>query len=316
MALFGRFKFLVENKITGLTSETKWMANLVLNSAFTLVSSSSSSVTWRIELGTGSAPPTIADNALEAFLVKRTATSSGLINGASTSFSSPVYSTSNGFDFVFSLGAVVGNLSEIGLSLNDTLVTRALITDELGDPTTITVGANDILTVKYLIGYDIDTSHPPGVAVVDFDGQAINLSAKWCNIGLGAANKNGMNNGVFPLHNINNGERVWIVETLPSDPLSNISGGTTPISFLNSVSGIGISNFWQLGMVATGSSWTKTISYTSVAGSNTGNWNGFCIGADGANAGSIIALFEFDSTFIKLANQQVTISVTMNVLRG
>jgi hypothetical protein len=64
----------------------------------------------------------------------------------------PLYRTTLTFAYTFTQGAVVGNISEVGIgwaTTGNTLFSRALILDNLGSPTTITLVAIDQLTVYY-----------------------------------------------------------------------------------------------------------------------------------------------------------------------
>jgi len=313
--LFGRFQFIIKNVKTGKVTEHEWMENLVLNNAFTTKTITPSAT---IQLGTGSTPPTIADTSLETFLVSMSAGSpSATKAGASTDFVAPIYSTSAGWEETFGLGQVVGNVSEIGIDLTGVgLVTRALITDGAGDPTTITLGVDDILTVNYLMGYEIDTSHPPGSVTVDFGGQNIDLTVKWVDLGKGTGNQNTMNGTIFPYMAgyLFGSAKMYFIETLPSDPLSNYEGGVTPISYLSPESTPGVSRYTE-NITPTGSSWEFEITLTSPLGDQTGNWNGIGLGAS-VTGDTLVALFEFSETFVKAANQQVEITVKYIIQRA
>ncbi len=314
--LFGRFQLIVKNVKTGKIKDTGWIENLVLNNCFNYNFANAGNASWVIELGTGSTPPTFSDLSLETPLVSISAGSySSVKAGASTDFVDPIYSTSAGWETTFALGAVVGNVSEIGVSASGNLFTRSLITDGAGDPTVLVVGVNDILTVNYLMGYEMDTSHPAGSVTVDFDGVDINLTAKWVGLGQGASNLNGMNGQVLPyIVSSWTQQRFWVVDTLPSDPLSDINGGVTPITYLTSSSGVNVTGTWSSNLIPTGSSWTKEMTFTSLVGGETGGWNGVAIG--GSAASTPIVLFEFDSTFTKLSNKQIDITVKYEIQRA
>lgn len=70
------------------------------------------------------------------------------------------------------IGAIVGNISEVGVRLGSrigsTVDSRALIVDSQGAPTTITVTAEDKLVISYTLKYIIPIQ--PSVSVVDFLG--------------------------------------------------------------------------------------------------------------------------------------------------
>ena len=310
LKLFGKFQLIVKNVKTGKVTDTGWIDNLVLNSNFDNAFIPTGSFFTYINLGTGSVVPTLADTSLDNFLVNLSVgAASSSLAGASTDFVDPIYSTSAGWESTFALGAVVGNISEIGLSRgnNSDYLTRALITDGVGDPTTITLGVDDILTVNYRMGYEMDTSHAAGAITVDFDGSNIDLTAKWMNLGKGALNLNGMNGQTSPQYPGNAGY-FRVVDVLPSDPLSDPDGGATAISYL-SPTPVNTGST----VTATGSTFEVKQTLVSELGQHTGDWNGVTIGP-AVSTPSV--LFAFDTTFTKLANQKVTITVSYLIQRA
>lgn len=310
IGLFGRFQLSVKNTKTGKVTDTRWINNLVLNNAFTSVLSNEF---WYIQLGTGSTAPSVSDTSLVSLLVTSPLTAiSPTKAGATTTFTDPIYSTSAGIEVSFAIGAVVGNVSEIGAYAGGKLLTRALITDEFGVPTTITLGVDDLLTVHYLIGYELDTSFPAGSAVANFNGTNINLTPKWVDLGKGLSNSNGMNGNPLPYMVAGYITSYYrVVSTLPSDPLSDINGGVTPAIYLTPSSSTG--GAWNLDIAATGSSWLHTTTFTVSLSGGVGEWNGIAIGP---NIGMPAVLFEFDAPFTKTASQEVTISVQFELQRA
>lgn len=307
--LFGRYRLIVENCLTGGITDTGWQDNLVLNGAFTVDDTDMNAVSWYLRLGSGSTPPTPSDTTLESFLYGTFV--SAPYSGLPADFNSPIYSTTSRFSHNYATGEVIGNVSEIGMSAT-ALITRALITDALGDPTTITLGVNDKLTVSYDIGYEIDTSHPAGSIQLTFDDGVntpvvLNATAKWCDLGRGANCRNLMNGKVLPMFCGDNSSVARVVDDIPSDPLGDINGGVQGITYTGGTISTGS---WKDGVVATGSSWTKEISVTSGEGEHTGNWNGLTVTS---GAGYPVMLFEFDTTFVKLSNQIVDITLKYEV---
>ncbi len=309
MKLFGRFRIQVKDTITGKDTDTGWIDNLVLNNTFTQLRLPVSNYSWIIQLGTGTTPPTLADTSLETWLYSKGV--SGGWDGGGAAFNDPIYSTSGILSQEYALGEVVGNISEIGLSNTSSstgnLHTRALITDGAGDPTTITLTSTDILKVTYEVGYEIDTSFDAGAVTVDFDGQSVDLTAKWLSLGKGGANGNGMNNQILPYMTTSWTQQwVTVYSTLPTDPLNTgTAGGVTLYKAKQGGN-------WSANYSASGSSWIKYITFTLPTGTATGDWVGIGIGG-GTNQG--IVLFEFSEPVTKTDLQEFKIVLRFQIQR-
>lgn len=105
-----------------------------------------------LHIGTGGTTPVFADTSLQSFI----ATKTGANWSANTSvLTGDDYVKESKNTFTFAIGAVVGNISELGISTtsNETsdIQTRALFKDGAGDPTTITVTSQDQLVVTYFV---------------------------------------------------------------------------------------------------------------------------------------------------------------------
>lgn len=100
----------------------------------------------RCVVGTGSATPATTDTQLQTFVASTTTLQSSSSGAQNTE---PYY----GYYFTtyrFAAGAAAGNLAEVGMGwANTSLFSRALILDGLGNPTTITVLADEFLDVTY-----------------------------------------------------------------------------------------------------------------------------------------------------------------------
>lgn len=97
------------------------------------------------QVGTGTSTPTELQTNLDS-LVASTYTRS--INSGSSG-GTPEWYYFYECTYTFPLGGVVGNITELGVHNGSNLMTRALIKDELGDPTAIAVGATEQLIVIY-----------------------------------------------------------------------------------------------------------------------------------------------------------------------
>lgn len=142
-----------------------WFENLILDAGLNRMGTGT--FLDYAQVGTGSTAPAITDTALVARVG-----SSNTINTSSTgaASSSPYYGY-NRKTFRFAAGTATGNLSEVGVGWASTgsLFSRALIKDAFGDPTTITVLADEVLDVTYeLRSYAPLTDSAP--AVVNISG--------------------------------------------------------------------------------------------------------------------------------------------------
>ncbi len=131
-----------------LIKETDWFDNLVLNTGLNRLPSGSAVTVCR--LGTGSSTPTESQTSLDSQIASTTSYSLS----SSTNKGAPYYQAEHTMAYSFSQGAVVGNITEIGVgwgTTSGTLFSRALILDTNGNPTSITLTSIDQLTVYYKI---------------------------------------------------------------------------------------------------------------------------------------------------------------------
>lgn len=155
----GEYRLVVNS---GMDSEkdTGWFDNLITDGGLDQYGTTSlGNATLYASVGTGTTAPAVTDTAL----VNRIGPSSSPINGTdgATSSGSPNYSMVITKDYAFALGAVVGNIAEIGVgpaSNGTSLFSRARIIDGAGVPTTLTVTSMDQLTVYYRLTVTNDMS--------------------------------------------------------------------------------------------------------------------------------------------------------------
>lgn len=169
-AMAGRFKLERKKADSGVVvHETPWMDNLITNAGLDSYYTAPSFAYGmgypiaQIRVGTGNTTPQFTDIALANDLA-----GAGGINGTSSIVSSnyvaasgptPAYwSTINKYQF--GTGVAAGNLTEIGAQPygQSALFSRALITDSNGNPTSITVLSDEILTVTYELRLYLDTT--------------------------------------------------------------------------------------------------------------------------------------------------------------
>ncbi len=176
----GQYQVQLLNAEGEVTYDSGFRPNMILDNFFqcTLVNDAyrpqNGNVTLRV--GTGSTPPQPTNTSLQNLLASTISTSATAraftVDGTTWKFEDTT-------TFRFTLGSVVGALSELGICMdgvananNTTVHTRALITDVNGSPTTVTVTAQDQLLITYklaVIGTDTD-----GTGQVTIGGQVYN----------------------------------------------------------------------------------------------------------------------------------------------
>ena len=110
------------------------------------------------KVGTSSNTPAVSDTALGA---KTGSASSSGTKTSSVQYSTTPYYSQHQTVYTFAVGAVSGNLTEIGFFSADTggiMWSRALIKDSGGNPTTLTLLATEQLKVTYIVRRYIPTS--------------------------------------------------------------------------------------------------------------------------------------------------------------
>jgi hypothetical protein len=133
--------------------------NLITDNGLELIGNTSGNFLAACRVGSGNTTPVNTDNALVA-QVAGTSTNSSVYGGVDVS---PRYGYRR-ITYVFARGAAAGNLTEVGISPVTTggLLSRALILDGDGNPTTVTVLSDEILSVTYefrtYLPDDVDSS--------------------------------------------------------------------------------------------------------------------------------------------------------------
>ena len=126
-----------------------WFPNLITNNGLNLINFGKGNMTSYCYVGSGSTAPTVNDSGLQNKIA--TATGSTTFDNYSAKATPPYYGYTTR-SWTFAPGKAVGNLSEVGCGkdiLGVDIFSRSLITDALGNPITITVLADDYLTVIY-----------------------------------------------------------------------------------------------------------------------------------------------------------------------
>lgn len=132
-------------------------------------------------VGASSTPPTVGDPGVLSPIgnaqYRSTTTETGI------SFAGTVATFTTTKEFVFPVGAIVGNISEVAVSAvtdNTQALSRALIKDGTGTPITVPVTANDQLVVRWSLAHVIETR--PSPQVLDVNGTPTTVTLRVCQI--------------------------------------------------------------------------------------------------------------------------------------
>ena len=155
--IHGRFKLLAMRPDGAVRAETPWFSNMILDAGLNRLGTTVSAAGFCV-VGTGTSEPALAQTQLETFVAS---TSTLQANSANTIATSP-FGARKVNTYRFALGAVVGNMTEVGVGWTaTTLFSRELIRDSEGVPTSFTVLVDEQLDVVYEV-----TVYPPLVDVV------------------------------------------------------------------------------------------------------------------------------------------------------
>ena len=176
----GRYKLAVFGGHRGRI-ETPWIENLITNGGLDMLAVDVSHLDT-CAVGAGNTAPDASDTELASLLASTTTTQSVSVFDNN---SSP-YEITKTIVKRFAQGAAEGNVAEVGIgSAANALFSRALIVDDEGDPTTLTVQSDEYLDVTYqVIGYppltDVeDTISITGSGSHDIVFRAAQLGASW-----------------------------------------------------------------------------------------------------------------------------------------
>lgn len=197
VGVMGRFKFIRRRGDESVIEETPFGKNHFLDNGLDLIMGRDFGGNNGLEgchVGSGNTPPTDDDQSLESFVA---GTSTILSTNGSTDVVdrvTRVYTT-----FRFDVGQAAGNLSEVGISIgwssggnnaanpDRPLATRALITDQFGDPTTISPQPDEILDVVWEFSKYAPSADVEGTFEQEIDGsmQVFNYAVRPAHVSSG-----------------------------------------------------------------------------------------------------------------------------------
>jgi hypothetical protein len=142
----GRFKFTAIRPDGRERPLTGWVPNLILDSGLNLLGTMS--MLSRCHVGTSNTAASVGQTGLLSWLASSNSIQETVNNAQSTE---PYYGKIV-LRFRFNQGVATGNLNEVGIgasATNTDMWSRAVIVDEFGTPTTITVLSDEVLDVTY-----------------------------------------------------------------------------------------------------------------------------------------------------------------------
>lgn len=142
--LAGQFRLTVWRADGSRRLVTPWLPNMVTDTGLNRLGTGA--FLTHAYVGTGSVPPPAAN---DSALVGQVAVTSQILSQSAGASASAPYFGYRDLDFKFAVGTATGNLSEVGVGWDAGLFSRALIVDQNGDPSTITVLASESLGLSY-----------------------------------------------------------------------------------------------------------------------------------------------------------------------
>lgn len=217
---------LVVNTVHG-ERDTGWFDNLILDQGLDFLGMDINSLSYA-SIGTGTAAPTASQTSLASHTAFSAAGSGG---STVVNLGAPSYASQHTFSYTFAQGAVVGNMTEVGVGSGNTagkLFSRALIVDTNGDPVTLTMTSIDQLTLYYRI-----TIYPPitdHTGSFDIGGTTYNYTSRL----LAAGNFAGSQFTLSPAFSqVYSSQMFGPGVTLAPITATTISGGTAAASVIH-----------------------------------------------------------------------------------
>ena len=158
--------------------------NLITNGGLDRMGAFADWLSW-CQVGSGTTAPNVNDSALAS----RIAGTNTVFTSANGAQSSPPYYAWRRNTYRFAQGVATGNIGEVGVGWATTgsLFSRARVLDSGGDPTTISVQADETLDVTYEFRYYPKTTDDTGTVtltgniggVYDWVMRASNVTTEW-----------------------------------------------------------------------------------------------------------------------------------------
>lgn len=155
-----------------VVQESGWSGNIITKSGLDFMmyrNVGHTNPAINVAVGSSSVPPSMEDTALGAQIAV-TGTRQGNITKTLQTSHSPYWAKARTV-FRFEMGQAAGNIQEVGAVASfssSTLISRALVVDDAGNPTTITVLSDEYLDIEW--EFYVSVADSSGVFTMDIDG--------------------------------------------------------------------------------------------------------------------------------------------------
>jgi hypothetical protein len=233
----GKYKLVVRKADGSIKEETDWFDNLITGAGINWLFTATTYSAWRGVAGAGNATPVLSDTTLQSYL--GACTTKFADSGTYQATTAP-YWVRRTITFRGALGAVVGNVSEVGVAMSGsptastTLFSRALVVDSNGNPTSVAVAADEQLDIVWQ--FTVYMSPSSGTFNQMIDGVSTPFNYAIDALGLGIDTTNGgwasMSSSYDTLYPLANGgnTNVNIEEGNTLSSVTRVVGGGQSIS--------------------------------------------------------------------------------------
>lgn len=313
----GFYTFEIKNHTTGKVRKVGPCKNLITNQGMNSFGGVPRVYTLaNCFVGTGTSSPTFLDTDLAA-KVNAMATNASALVGVNEG--SPNYSSLLTVPYNFAVGAVVGNISEVGVGVGvlsggnltiNFLFSRSLIVDANGNPVTITVFADESLTVQYYERSYPNLSDTASIVVDSTTGISHTLTSRIYS----AATFRNTNGGVIAATGGSANDQVFThTQTNISTPvaLSPITSSTPFTGSTNISGGAVVKNLQPY--VSDSFSRTSTISLNLAAANSANGIHGIALAGAAPSPGAIIMSTQILVTPPIMKTAQQTLAVDFSI---
>lgn len=174
----GRYKFIRYDEKMNVKEETPWSDNIIVNQGLDAMMGGTviTSMNTYCQVGSGTTAPLPGNTALQALVASSVSIEEGI--GVLQTATNPKY-VKYQYRYRFAQGAAAGNLSEVAIRANQSpnpLISRALIKDISGNPTSVTVLSDEYLDVVWEFFFLPPTSSGSFNMFIDGVSTAFNFS--------------------------------------------------------------------------------------------------------------------------------------------